>query len=77
MRGPTHVRLLDASRTEPPEPIDRLAYEVRLAASLRPGDLILCTAGEVIPADATVVDGSGTLIGRCVVAGWLVLRIAG
>ena len=48
---PTHVRRLEI-------PGDRWSIELTLAASLRHGDSILCVAGDVVPCDGMVVDGS-------------------
>jgi high-affinity K+ transport system ATPase subunit B len=52
----THVRRLDASDSNGAA-IDKLAFEVVLTSSLRAGDLILCTAGDVMPVDGQVVEG--------------------
>jgi len=79
----THVRRLDASEADYDGPIDKLAFELVLATRLRVGDLILCTAGDVVPADGVVVEGtanmaSGPLVrrGTRLASGYIVLRIA-
>src|SRR4029078_4967716 len=51
----THVRLLDAQEPDHEGPIDKLAFELVLATRLKPGDLVLCTAGDVVPAARVVV----------------------
>jgi K+-transporting ATPase ATPase B chain len=58
---PSHVRLLDASRDDGEDPIDLLAFEIVRVSSLRRGDLVLCTPGDVVPGDGVVVEGSATL----------------
>jgi K+-transporting ATPase ATPase B chain len=57
----THVRLLDAQEPDHEGPIDKLAFELVLATRLKPGDLVLCTAGDVVPADGVVVEGMATI----------------
>ena len=57
----THVRLLDASEAGHEGPIDKLAFELVLTARLRAGDLVLCTAGDVVPVDGVVVEGMATI----------------
>lgn len=57
----THVRLLDASEPDHEGLIDKLAFELVLATRLKPGDLVLCTAGDVVPADGVVVEGMATI----------------
>jgi K+-transporting ATPase ATPase B chain len=57
MTVPSHVRRLDASEPDHEGPIDRLAFEVVLTSSLRVGDFVLCTAGDVVPADGVIVEG--------------------
>ena len=57
----THVRLLDASEADHEGPIDKLAFELVLATRLKAGDLVLCTAGDVVPADGVVVEGMATI----------------
>ena len=57
----THVRLLDASEPDHEGLIDKLAFELVLATRLKPGDLVLCTAGDVVPADGVVVEGLATI----------------
>ncbi|MGE0554997.1 MAG: potassium-transporting ATPase subunit KdpB [Gemmatimonadales bacterium] len=49
------AKKLDASETG--GSIDRLAFEGVPATTLRRGDLVVCTPGDVIPADAEVVAG--------------------
>lgn len=84
---PSHVRLLDASRDHE-DPIDLLAFEIVRVSSLRHGDLVLCTPGDVVPGDGVVVEGSATLTadevvddgcivqrGLTVLRGHLVVRI--
>jgi cation transport ATPase len=56
---PSHVRRLDASDSDGADPIDSLAYELVPAFRLRAGDLVLCVAGEELPADVRVVEGEG------------------
>ena len=58
---PSHVRLLDASRSDDFDPVDRLAFEIALASSLRRGDLVLCVAGDTVPTDGVVVEGRASL----------------
>ena len=58
---PSHVRLLDASRDDGEDPIDLLAFEIVRVSSLRRGDLVLCTPGDIVPGDGVVVEGSATL----------------
>lgn len=48
---PTHVRRLD-------RPDDPLSGELTLIERLSAGDCILCVAGEIVPCDGTVVDGT-------------------
>ncbi len=79
----THVRRLDASEADYDGPIDKLSFELVLATRLRAGDLILCTAGDVVPADGVVVEGTAdTVVGPLVrrgtrlASGYIVLRIA-
>jgi len=57
----THVRLLDASQADYEGPIDKLAFELVLATRLKAGDLVLCTAGDVVPADGVVIEGMATI----------------
>ena len=57
----THVRLLDASEADHEGPIDKLAFELVLVTRLKAGDLVLCTAGDVVPADGVVVEGMATI----------------
>jgi len=54
-RAQTQARRLDASDTG--GSIDHLAFETVPAPTLRRGDLILCTAGDVIATDGEVVEG--------------------
>jgi high-affinity K+ transport system ATPase subunit B len=54
---PSHVRRLDASDADPEAPIDKLAYEIVLTSRLSVGDLVLSTAGEVVPISGVVVEG--------------------
>jgi high-affinity K+ transport system ATPase subunit B len=54
---PTHVRWLEI-------PGDRWSIELTLVARLRHGDSILCVAGEIIPTDGVVVDGSALVEGE-------------
>lgn len=61
MRLPSHVRLLDASRAGDQEPVDKLAFEIALASSLRRGDLVLCVEGDTVPTDGVVVEGRASL----------------
>ena len=51
----TQAKRLDASDTggEP----DKLEFELVLASSLRKGDLILCTPGDIIASDGEVIEG--------------------
>ncbi|MEP6491123.1 MAG: potassium-transporting ATPase subunit KdpB [bacterium] len=56
-RTQTHARRLDASDTGYDGEIDKLAFELVLASSLRKGDLVLCTPGDVIPSDGEVAQG--------------------
>jgi K+-transporting ATPase ATPase B chain len=55
-RTQTHAKRLDAS-DDRTAPIDKLAFELTPAPSLRRGDLVLCTPGDVIPSDGEVIDG--------------------
>ena len=57
----THVRLLDASQADYEGPIDKLAFELVLATRLKAGDLVLCTAGDVVPRDGVVIEGMATI----------------
>jgi potassium-transporting ATPase ATP-binding subunit len=57
----THVRLLDASEADYEGPIDKLAFELVLVTRLKAGDLVLCTAGDVVPADGVVIEGMATI----------------
>jgi K+-transporting ATPase ATPase B chain len=57
----THVRLLDASDPSYVGPIDKLAFEIVLARRLKAGDLVLCTAGDVVPADGLVIEGQASI----------------
>jgi len=57
----THVRLLDASEPGSDGPIDKLAFEIVLRSRLKAGDLVLCTAGDCIPADGVVVEGVASI----------------
>jgi cation transport ATPase len=80
MAASSHVRLLDASDPEHSGPIDKLAYEIALASSLKSGDLVLCAAGECIPADGVVIEGTADVgehvaRGDSVPAGYVVLRV--
>ncbi len=54
-RALTHARRLDAS--ELGGPIDRLAFSIVDATSLRKGDLVLCVPGDTIPSDGEVIEG--------------------
>ena len=82
----THVRLLDASETGSEGPIDKLAFELVLATRLKPGDLVLCTAGDVIPVDGVVIERGGTATitndgplvrrGMRLASGYIILRVA-
>ena len=80
----THVRRLDASDAGYEGPIDKLAFELVLAARLKAGDLVLCTAGDVVPADGIVIEGTATIAhgsplvrrGTLLDSGYLVLRVA-
>ena len=80
MAASSHVRLLDASHPEHSGPIDMLAYEIALVSSLKPGDLVLCAAGERIPVDGVVIEGTAdvgehVVRGEPVPAGYVVLRV--
>ena len=55
-RTQTHAKRLDASDDLEVE-IDKLAFELVPAPSLRRGDLVLCTPGDVIPSDGEVAEG--------------------
>ncbi|HEY5062613.1 MAG TPA: potassium-transporting ATPase subunit KdpB [Gemmatimonadaceae bacterium] len=55
-RTQTHAKRLDASDDLEAE-IDKLAFELVPAPSLRRGDLVLCTPGDVIPSDGEVAEG--------------------
>ena len=57
----THVRLLDASEPGFEGPIDKLAFEMVLKSRLKAGDLVLCTPGDVVPADGVVVEGIASI----------------
>ena len=54
-RTQTQAKRLDASDSG--GPIDHLEFEAVPAPSLRRGDLILCTAGDVIASDGEVIEG--------------------
>jgi potassium-transporting ATPase ATP-binding subunit len=54
-RTQTHAKRLDASDIGGPP--DRLSFELAPATSLRRGDLVLCTPGDVIPSDGEVAEG--------------------
>jgi K+-transporting ATPase ATPase B chain len=58
---PTHVRLVDAPEPGQEGPIDKLAFEIALTASLKHGDLVLCVAGDIVPAGGVVVEGVATI----------------
>jgi len=51
----THARRLDAS--ELGGPLDKLAFSIVDATSLRKGDFVLCVPGDTIPSDGEVVEG--------------------
>ena len=80
----THVRRLDASEADYDGPIDKLAFELVLASRLKAGDLVLCTAGDVVPADGVIVEGTALIAtgrslvrrGTRLVSGYIVLRVA-
>jgi K+-transporting ATPase ATPase B chain len=55
-RTHTHAKRLDAS-DDRTVPVDKLAFELVPAPSLRRGDLVLCTPGDVIPSDGEVSEG--------------------
>jgi K+-transporting ATPase ATPase B chain len=54
-RTQTHAKRLDASDFG--GPVDKLHFEIALASTLRRGDIVLCTPGDVIPSDGEVVEG--------------------
>jgi K+-transporting ATPase ATPase B chain len=61
-RGKAQAEALRATRMETTakrldDPKDRLSLEPVSAASLRAGDHVLCTPGDIIPGDGEVVDG--------------------
>jgi K+-transporting ATPase ATPase B chain len=59
-RTQTHAKRLDASDEQSAGrvvEVDKLAFELILASSLRRGDLVLCTPGDVIPSDGEVAEG--------------------
>ncbi len=56
-RTQTHAKRLDASDLGYEGEIDKLAFEIAIASSLRKGDLVLCTPGDVIPSDGEVAQG--------------------
>jgi high-affinity K+ transport system ATPase subunit B len=58
----THVRLLDASLPGHEGAIDKLAFEIVMITSLRPGDLVLCARGDVVPADGVVIEGVASVM---------------
>ena len=70
----TLARRLDASDGGA---INLLEFEMVLASTLHDGDLILCTAGEVIPANGEIVDGVASMdeSGMRVLSGWIAVRI--
>ena len=80
----THVRLLDASQADYEGPIDKLAFELVLATRLKAGDLVLCTAGDVVPADGVVIEGTASITndghlvrrGTHLASGYIILRVA-
>jgi high-affinity K+ transport system ATPase subunit B len=56
--------LLDASEPGADGPIDKLAFELVLRSRLKAGDLVLCTAGDCVPADGVVVEGIASVAER-------------
>lgn len=70
----TLVRRLDASDGGA---INILEFEMLPASALRDGDLVLCTAGDAIPANGEIVDGVASMdeSGMRVLAGWVAVRI--
>jgi K+-transporting ATPase ATPase B chain len=61
-RGKAQAEALRATRTETTakrldDPSDRLSLEPVSAPSLRAGDYVICTPGDIIPGDGEVVDG--------------------
>jgi len=55
-----------------------------LATRLKAGDLVLCTAGDIVPADGVVIEGTAVLAagdplvrrGTRLISGYIVLRVA-
>jgi high-affinity K+ transport system ATPase subunit B len=72
----TLVRRLDASDGGP---INILEFEMLPLSGLRDGDLVLYTAGDVIPANAEIVDGVASMdeSGMRILSGWIAVRITG
>ena len=69
----TLVRRLDASDGGA---INILEFEMLPSSALRDGDLVLYTAGDVIPATAEIVDGVASMdeSGIRVLSGWVAVR---
>jgi len=57
MTLPCYVRRLDAPDPEDSGPISKFGFDLVLSSSLAPGDLVLCCAGELVPADGSIVEG--------------------
>jgi len=54
----THAKRLDASDGAP---FDVLAFELVRTGALRPGDLVLCTPGDVLAVAGEVVEGAASV----------------
>lgn len=72
----TLVRRLDASDGGA---INILEFEMLPSSGLRDGDLVLYTAGDVIPAESEIVDGVASVdeSRARILSGWIAVRITG
>jgi len=57
MTLPCYVRRLDAPDPEDSGPISKFGFDLVLSSSLASGDLVLCCAGDLVPADGSIVEG--------------------
>jgi len=56
---PSYVRRLDVPDPDDEGPICKLGFDLVLLSSLAPGDLVLCCAGDAVPADGSIIEGDG------------------